>query len=59
MNIFWSILVIIAGISSIIYTYKNTNLKEDDSWDKVMTFRGYAGGILFIVIGIVTLIKGW
>ena len=59
MEIFWSILMIIIGFASIVYSYKMKRPKIDNSWDKIMTLRGYAGGILFIIIGIVTLIRGW
>lgn len=51
--------MIIIGFASIVYSYKMKRPKIDNSWDKIMTLRGYAGGIIFIIIGIVTLIRGW
>lgn len=59
MNILWSILTMVVGISAIIYTYKNANSKKDDIWDKTMTIRGYVGGILVLTIGVITLMRGW
>ena len=59
MDILYSILTLITGIAALIYTYKNSNIKEADPWDKLMIFKGYAGGILFIVIAFVTLVNGW
>jgi len=59
MDIFWSLLSIIIGVITVFYSYKDKNLKNKSGWDKVMYYRGYAGGMLFVIIGIVTLIKGW
>jgi hypothetical protein len=59
MDVFWSLLLIIIGVGVIFHSYKEREPAKDNVWDIVMTYRGYVGGILFIVIGIVTLIKGW
>jgi len=59
MNTFLSILFLLIGVATLIYTYKNSNPKKDNSWDKSMNYRGYLGGILFIIIGIVKLLKSF
>ena len=59
MEIVWSLLAIVVGIWAIIYSNKNSDMKKDNAWDVVMSLRGYAGGLLFIIIGIYTIFKGW
>lgn len=59
MEIFWSILLIIIGFLAILHSYKERTSVSENSWDAFMTYRGYAGGFLLVVIGIVTLLKGW
>lgn len=59
MDVFWSLLSVIVGIGAIIYSYKNIKPVNGNTWDTVMRFKGYIGGLFFIVIGIVTLINGW
>lgn len=59
MEIFWSILSIIIGIGIIIYSYRERVSPKKNTWDAVMTYRGYVGGVLFIAIGLVTLYRGW
>ena len=54
----YSLLCIIIGLFVLVYTLRAKD-KNDNFWDKVMTLRGVLGGLLFIIIGIVTLINGW
>ena len=58
MDVFYSIISMFFGIGVMVYA--NKERKESESiWDIVMNYRGLVGGLLFVVIGIVTLIRGW
>ncbi len=48
---------ILLGIIFLSSVFKNYFLKEGNTWDKSMFFRGIVGGIAFIAIGITYVLK--
>lgn len=56
MQLLYSVLCILGGSAYLIYLFKRKN-KKLNSWDKSMEIRGYIGGIIFLIIGIVMLYR--
>lgn len=59
MEVFWSLLLVALGIVIVYSVYKGEDKMEDGIYEKSINFKGYIGGIAFIAIGIITLLKGW
>lgn len=57
MCVILGVLFVFVGILTIIYSYKHRAPINKNAWDAVMSYRGYLGGFLFILIGIVKLIS--
>ena len=60
-NIILPIIFILVGFLYLKWLYRRVGgfLKKDaDLYDKSMTFRGWAGGLLILIVGICFLIKG-
>lgn len=56
MELIYSILCILGGSAYTIYLIKRK--KEDSNlWDLSMNLRGFAGGIIIVVIGIILFFK--
>ena len=54
MNIIWSILTLLVGISAVISAFK-LHAKKDNLWDNSTTLGGIVGGLFLTIVGIVTL----
>lgn len=57
MCVLLSVFYLIIGISLIIYSHKNRTSIDKNIWDAIMSYRGYLGGILFVVISLVNFYK--
>ncbi|SEI96785.1 hypothetical protein SAMN04488018_10829 [Myroides marinus] len=56
MELIYSLLCILGGSVYIIYLLKRK--KEDsNSWDTSMNLRGFAGGIIIVIIGIILFLQ--
>jgi len=56
MELVYSILCILGGSIYLAYLFIKKN-KDSNFWDKSMEIRGYIGGIIFLLIGIVMLYR--
>jgi len=52
MKLFLGILCILIGIIYLLSLFKRRSYKNSDIWDKSMLFRGFLGGLGFILIGV-------
>lgn len=52
MKLFLGILCILIGIIYLLSLFKRRSYKNSDIWDKSMLFRGFIGGLGFILIGV-------
>ncbi|MBA6156800.1 hypothetical protein H3Z83_09765 [Tenacibaculum sp. S7007] len=54
----YSVLSIIVGVISLYFVFKL--YKEDDNlWDVSTSFSGLVGSIILIIVGFISLFKGW
>ncbi|SFJ20276.1 hypothetical protein SAMN04487893_104107 [Myroides guanonis] len=56
MQIIYSLLCILGGSVYLIYLIKRKN-RSTNLWDKSMELKGYLGGLIFIIIGIIMLYR--
>ncbi|SEJ33977.1 hypothetical protein SAMN04488018_1265 [Myroides marinus] len=56
MGLIYSLLCILGGSIYIIYLLKRKK-QDSNSWDISMNLRGFAGGIIIVIIGIVLFFK--
>ena len=54
----YSISSIIVGIATLFFVFK-LRIRDKNMWDTSTTIKGFVGGIILIVLGIITLFKGW
>jgi uncharacterized membrane protein HdeD (DUF308 family) len=50
------VLFLLIGVIYLYSLFKRRSLKEGNSWDKSMFFRGIVGGVCLILIGVVSLL---
>lgn len=56
MQIIYSLLCILGGSVYLIYLILRKN-GSTNLWDKSMLLRGYVGGIIFVIMGIIILFR--
>ncbi len=56
-NLIWGIGEILIGIGIIIVVFKNTDVEKDNSYSLSTSTKAIIGGIVFIVLGIIQLLK--
>ncbi|MDM1044466.1 hypothetical protein HX004_13765 [Myroides sp. 1354] len=56
MELVYSILCILGGSLYLAYLFRKKN-EESNFWDKSMEIRGYIGGMIFLLMGIVMLYR--
>jgi len=54
----YSLLSIIVGIVTLYFVFK-LNKKDDYLWDISTSLKGLVGGLGLIIVGLITLFKGW
>ena len=60
-NIILPVIFILVGYLYLKWLYRGDGgffKKDDDLFDKSMTFRGLAGGLFILIVGVLFLIKG-
>ncbi len=54
----YSMLLIFIGITVLFFAFK-LRKRDKNLWDTSTTIKGLLGGFILIVIGVLTLFKGW
>ncbi|TDQ28753.1 hypothetical protein DFQ07_1133 [Tenacibaculum caenipelagi] len=54
----YSLLFILIGIVVLFYVFKLSKT-DNNLWDISTSFKGLIGGLGFIIVGLITLFKGW
>ncbi|WP_171032298.1 hypothetical protein [Polaribacter aestuariivivens] len=54
----YSLVCFIIGVVVLFFAIK-LHSKKDNLWDNSTTLKGILGGIILIILGFITLFKGW
>jgi len=54
----YSLLSILIGVITLYFVFK-LNKKDNNLWDISTSLKGLVGGLGLIIVGLITLFKGW
>ena len=54
----YNLLSILIGVITLLFVFK-LHKKDDNLWDVSTSLKGIVGGLGLIIVGLITLFKGW